>query len=332
MKALVYVSPNTLEYREEVEPVPRDDEALVRVAGCGICGSDMHAYRGHDDRRPAPLILGHEVSGQVVGGSRDGQRVVINPLVTCGLCDNCLSGRSNICSERQIISMQPRQGAFAEWLSIPEHNLIEIPADMSYLHAALAEPMATAMHGVLRAENASSLPLSEAKVLVLGGGAIGISVALILSSHGCRNIRLGETNSLRRQTVAGTGVCEVYDPIQDAVPEANNWDIVIDAVGGAATRQAASDAVKPGGVIVHIGLMDSQAGLDIRKITLQEVSFIGCYTYTMVEFRMTVKAIYSGALGRLDWVEERPLNDGARAFSDLLEGNTSAAKIVLVPK
>ena len=115
------------------------------------------------------------------------------------------------------------------------------------------------------------------------------------------------------------------------MPEANNWDIVIDAVGGAATRQAVSDAVKPGGVIVHIGLMDSQAGLDIRKITLQEVSFIGCYTYTMVDFRLTVKAIYSGVLGSLDWVEERSLRDGAQAFNDLLNGNTSAAKIVLVP-
>ena len=173
--------------------------------------------------------------------------------------------------------------------------------------------------------------MADSRVLVLGGGAIGISVALILYSHGCRNIRLGETNQLRRQTVERTGACEVYDPLNDPAPEADCWDVVIDAVGGAATREAASKAVKPGGVVVHIGLMDNNGGLDVRKFTLQEVTFIGCYTYTMVDVRATVNALYSGALGSLDWIEQRPLSEGAAAFSDLAAGNTPAAKIVLIP-
>ncbi len=166
---------------------------------------------------------------------------------------------------------------------------------------------------------------------MLGGGAIGIAVSLILYSHGCRNIRLGETNALRRQTVLATQVCDVYDPINDPAPEADSWDIVIDAVGGAPTRQVGSQAVKPGGTIVHIGLMDNEGGLDIRKLTLQEVTFIGCYTYTMVDVRATVKALYSGALGPLDWVEQHPLSEGASAFADLSSGQTPAAKIVLTP-
>ncbi|MES9956420.1 MAG: alcohol dehydrogenase catalytic domain-containing protein [Sedimenticola sp.] len=331
MKALVYTAPECLEYREEPDPVPGDEEVLIRVEACGICGSDMHAYFGHDERRLAPLILGHEVSGEVVTGERKGQRVVVNPLVTCGHCDDCLGGRSNLCRDRQIISMQPRQGAFSELLRMPERNLISIPDDMSYLHAALTEPVATGMHAVVEAERVSKRPLAEARVLVLGGGAIGIAVALILNSHGCRNIRLGETNELRRKTVESTQVCEVYDPINDPAPEDDGWDIVIDAVGGAVTRQAASRAVKPGGAIVHIGLMDNEGGLDIRKLTLQEVSFIGCYTYTMVDVRATVKALHSGALGPLDWVEQRPLSEGATAFADLSRGQTPAAKIVLTP-
>lgn len=331
MKALVYVAPQRLEYRDEPDPVPGEGELLVRVQASGICGSDMHAYFGHDERRPAPLILGHEISGEIVSGERSGQRVVVNPLVTCGDCDDCLGGRSNLCRRRQIISMQPRQGAFAELLKIPERNLIAIPDDMSYLHGALTEPMATGMHAVVEAERASHRPLADARVLVLGGGAIGISVASILHSHGCRNIRLGETNELRRQTVRATDVCEVYDPTRDPAPDADGWDVVIDAVGGAATRQAASRAVKPGGAIVHIGLMDNEGGLDIRKLTLQEVAFIGCYTYTMVDFRATVRALYSGALGSLDWVEQRPLSQGASAFADLSRGRTPAAKIVLTP-
>jgi len=331
MKALVYTAPNQMEYRDEPDPVPQAGEVLIRVEASGICGSDMHAYYGHDERRPAPLILGHEVSGEVISGSNKGQRVVVNPLVTCGHCDDCQGGRPNLCRERQIISMQPRQGAFCEFLSMPERNLVAIPDDMSFLHAALTEPVATAMHGVVEAERYARRPLAEARVLVLGGGAIGIAVALILHSHGCRDIRLGETNPLRRQTVRNAGVCEVYDPINDALPEANSWDIVIDAVGGAATRKAASMAVKPGGAIVHIGLMDNDGGLDIRKLTLQEISFIGCYTYTMVDVRATVKALYSGTLGSFEWIEQRPLSEGAHAFSDLSAGRSASAKIVLVP-
>ena len=331
MKALVYTAPQQLEYRDEPDPIPQPGEVLIRVEASGICGSDMHAYYGHDERRPAPLILGHEVSGEVVSGERQGQRVVVNPLVTCGHCDDCLDGRPNLCGQRQIISMQPRQGAFCEFISMPERNLVVLPDDMSYAHAALTEPVATAMHGVLAGERAARRPLAECRVLVLGGGAIGIAVALILYSHGCRDIRLGETNPLRRRTVQSAGVCEVYDPINDAPPAANGWDIVIDAVGGAVTRQAASAAVRPGGTIVHIGLMDNDGGLDVRKLTLQEVTFIGCYTYTMVDVRATVKALHSGALGSLDWIEQRPMSAGAQAFSDLSGGHSASAKIVLIP-
>ena len=118
-------------------PVPEVGEALIQVEASGICGSDMHAYHGHDERRVAPLILGHEISGKVVSGEKQGQRVVVNPLVTCGQCHFCASGVSNLCRERQIISMQPRQGAFSELLRIPERNLVSIPDDMSYLHAAI---------------------------------------------------------------------------------------------------------------------------------------------------------------------------------------------------
>jgi L-iditol 2-dehydrogenase len=331
MKALVYTGTSQLEYRSEPDPIPESGEALIRVQASGICGSDMHAYFGHDDRRIAPLILGHEVSGEVISGSQPGSRVVVNPLVTCGTCSYCLSERENLCQQRQIISMQPRQGAFSELLRMPERNLVTIPDDMSYLDAALTEPVATAWHAVMRAQEAATCSLDEAKILVLGGGAIGISTALILGSFGCTNIVLGETNALRRETVKKTQVCELYDPINDKGPEDNSFDIVLDAVGGRATREAASKAVKPGGAIVHIGLMDSNDGLDIRKFTLQEITFSGCYTYTMKDFRDTVDALYAGKLGDLNWIEQRPLSEGSNAFLDLSQGKTAAAKIILIP-
>ena len=105
MKALVYDGVETLTFRDVPDPVVADNEHLIRVEAVGICGSDMHAYLGHDARRPAPLILGHEAAGIIVGGPKDGMRVTVNPLVTCGTCAACTSGRENLCPTRQIISM-----------------------------------------------------------------------------------------------------------------------------------------------------------------------------------------------------------------------------------
>ncbi len=107
--------------------------------------------------------------------------------------------------------------------------------------------------------------------------------------------------------------------------------MVIDAVGGKTTRQAAIAAVRPGGVVIHIGLLDNEGGIDVRRMTLREITFIGTYTYTPVDLRATLAKLAGGALGALDWIEQRPLADGARAFSDLLRGRCAAPKIILRP-
>ena len=330
MKALVYTGPKQVEYRDEPEPARKQDDVLVKVDAVGICGSDMHAFLGHDERRIAPLILGHEASGVVVDGAMKGTSVVINPLVTCGECMACQSGRSNLCAKREIISMAPRQGAFAEFIAIPERNLIPVPEGMDMTKAALAEPIATGWHSVTKAAKAADRPLAESRALVFGGGAVGLSAALSLHAMGCRDILLAETNPMRRATAEKSGVCKPFDPTNGGLAE-NSVDVVIDCVGAKPTRRAATAAIRPGGVIVHVGLSDGTDGMDIRKITLQEVTFIGTYTYTAQDFHATVAAMHSGALGHLDWFEERSLSDGAGAFADLLEGRTASAKIVLRP-
>ena len=331
MKALVYTAPREIVYREERDPTPAQGEVLVRVDAVGICGSDMHAYLGHDERRVAPLILGHEAAGVVAGGKNNDRAVVINPLVTCGRCDACLSGRSNICATREIISMAPRQGAFAQFLSIPERNLIFVPQGMEMSKAALAEPIATGWHAVSVAGGLAHRPLAESKALVFGGGAVGLSAALSLFAQGCRNILLAETNELRRETVAQSEICTPFDPVNNNLAGESTIDVVIDCVGGKQTRTGAIAAIRPGGVIVHVGLMDGTDGMDVRKLTLLEVTFTGTYTYTMQDFHAVVAAMHSGALGNLDWFEERSLSDGAAAFADLLEGRCASAKIVLKP-
>ena len=160
MKALVYTANEEMTYRDEPEPTAQAGDSLVEIEAVGICGSDMHAYLGHDERRVPPLILGHEAVGTVIEGPASGQRVVLNPLITCGVCDHCLDGRQNLCAERDLIGMY-RAGAFAEKIAIPERNLISVPDGMAGAHAALTEPGATGLHAVLLAERASHRPLSD---------------------------------------------------------------------------------------------------------------------------------------------------------------------------
>jgi threonine dehydrogenase-like Zn-dependent dehydrogenase len=330
MKALVYTGPNSLVFRDEPEPVAEAGEVIVRVEAVGICGSDMHAYHGHDSRRPAPLILGHEAAGRIVGGRRDGERVTINPLVVDPACPFAVEGRWHLSPTRQIISMPPRPGAFAEYIRIPEGNTVPIPDSMPVAHAALAEPVAVAWHAVRIGVERLHQPLAACRVAVLGGGAIGLAAAIVARRFGARDTTLGEPNALRRKLIAATEGFAVHAPGDSGAPADSSVDLVIDAVGAAATRAAACAMVRPGGVIVHAGLLPGHDGLDIRKITLQEITLTGTYCYTPTDFRQTVAALASGALGELRWFAERPLAEGARAFRDIDEGKAEAPKLMLI--
>lgn len=330
MKAIVYTATNQVVHRDEPDPIPAAGEVLVKVAASGICGSDMHAYHGKDARRVPPLILGHEVAGTIVSGPRAGIPVVINPLMTCGRCGRCDQGYSHLCAERELIGMR-RAGALAEYVTIAESNLIELPAGMSLVEAALTEPTATALHALNLARLHSSRPLAELKTLVIGGGAVGLLTALLLKMYGCRDLVVAETHADRRHSVAVHVGCQVHDPLNDPALAADTFALVIDAVGGGVTRKTAMAAIKPGGILVHIGLMDAAGELDIRKLTLFEITVLGVYCYTPADVRAAAQAIEQGKLGDLSWVETRPLAEGAQAFRDLDEGRTAAAKIVLIP-
>lgn len=323
MKALVYDGVETLGFRDVPDAVAPAGEHLIRVEAVGICGSDMHAYLGHDARRPAPLILGHEAAGVVVGGAMDGRRVTVNPLVNCGTCPACTAQRENLCPKRQIISMQPREGAFAQYITMPERNLVTVPDATGLEKAALAEPLAVSWHAVRLALEALH-PSAERRALVIGGGAIGLAASLALRAMGVADVTIVEPNEARRAYLSGLG--------EQAVAQAEGqFPVVIDAVGYAATRATASALAQAGGVIAHVGLGEDTGGLDIRRMTLQEITFIGTYTYTAQDFRDTAAAIFNGRLGALDWCQHRPLSEGADAFAALRKGAVAEPKIILNP-
>jgi 2-desacetyl-2-hydroxyethyl bacteriochlorophyllide A dehydrogenase len=333
MKALVYTQPGELQLQDRPRPELAPGEVVLKIDAVGICGSDMHAWHGHDPRRKPGLVLGHEFVGTIAESAAArfdaGTRYTGNPLITCGVCDYCVQGRNNLCSDRTMVGMT-RPGAYAEFMSIPAASLVAIPQDMSDVAASLTEPAATAWHAVNLSLRALGRPIHECAVLVIGGGAIGMLAALLLKHLGVTRLTLSEPNRLRRTAVTRHVGCDTLDPVA-AAPAENSFDYIFDAVGAKVTRQQALASVKPGGVVMHVGLQDWASEIDMRKLTLAEITLLGTYTYTTADLRATVAALHSDAFGDLKWVERRALSDGPRAFEDLDAGRSAAAKILLIP-
>mgnify|MGYP001200331355 CR=1 FL=1 len=333
MHALVYTGTQELIYREEKNPKIINGESIVKVLASGICGSDMHAYHGKDNRRIPPLILGHEISGTIDKGKFAGKKVILNPLITCSECDYCTNGKEHLCSKRIILGMNKpieRQGGFAEYVSIPDQNIYELPKMLNIKEAPIAEPTAVALHAVELGEKVLLKTFKECKVLVIGGGAIGLLCGLILSKvKHCKEITIVDPNEKRLKE------CSKYLDADPVKPNSKNimsdyFDIVFDTVGMEITRQQAIKVIKPGGVIMHIGLTQPSGSFDFRKATLQEVTFIGTYCYTNKDFEKTLSILADKKIGSLNWIEYRKLKDGSSAFKQIHDGSCSAPKIILL--
>jgi len=336
MKALVYKEPFKMEIEDLPVPTLSSGEVLLKIEAAGICGSDMHAWRGHDPRRQPGLILGHEFVGRIVHSELKGFDVGVlftgNPLITCGVCEYCIQGRDNLCSNRGMVGMT-RAGAFAEYMSIPAKSLIKIPQEMSIAAAAITEPASVAWHAIRLIINSLVRPLHECSVLIIGGGTIGTFASILLDHVGVKELTLIETNSLRLNILERDVSFRVPFKSIDSNSEAIKpmFDVVIDTVGSRATRTQSFIAVKPGGVIMHIGLQDWSSEIDMRKLTLDEVTLLGAYTYTTFDMQATVDALSRGVFGELSWVKTKSLAEGQEAFLALNEGRCSALKVILIP-
>jgi alcohol dehydrogenase len=194
----------------------------------------------------------------------------------------------------------------------------------------VTEPAATALHAINLSMKVLVRPVQECRVLIIGGGAIGMLSALLLGHYGCDDLTVAEVNPLRRAQLEQHARVKTCNP-KDSSPPEDSFDYVIDAVGSKITRNTALAAVRAGGVVMHIGLQDWASEIDMRRLTLAEITLLGTYTYTTADLRATVAAIHRGAFGDLSWVDVRPLADGAQAFKDLDQGKAASAKVILTP-
>jgi threonine dehydrogenase-like Zn-dependent dehydrogenase len=334
MQALVYTGTNKIDFREEKDPIAKPGETLVKVKASGICGSDMHAFHGNDERRIPPLILGHEVSGTSLDGKFKNKDVVINPLISCEKCDYCKNEREHLCPKRTMIGMSTpikREGGLAELVSVPEKNIFEVPKKLSIKEAALAEPAAVALHAVLLAEQNLKKPMSECKILIQGAGAIGLLCGLVLNKEKkSTNIIMSDPNKKRLEECAKYLNANFVSPNDKSIKE-NSFDLILESVGLEITRHQAIKSIAPGGTILHIGLTQPSGTFDFKKLTIQEITLVGTYCYTNKDFQKTLEILTEKKLGDLGWIEYRDLKKGSEAFNEIHSGTCVAPKIILIP-
>jgi 2-desacetyl-2-hydroxyethyl bacteriochlorophyllide A dehydrogenase len=280
MLAAFCTQPGRLELREIPRPEPAPGHVVVEVHNCGICGSDLHYYHGH--LPPSAVCPGHEISGEVaaVGTGVDdftpGDRVAIEPVITCRRCPGCRAGDYQLCRDFKILGTHAG-GGFAEYVGMPAYALFKLPADLDWATAALTEPLAVGVHGV----RLGNVRLGD-RVLVLGAGTIGLLAALAARAAGAAEVLITARHPHQRQAAERIGArpfAEGGDELQ-AYAFDHAVDVTIETVGGEAdTLNEALYCTRPGGSVVVLGVFTGQPRINALVALLKEIRLIGSIMY-----------------------------------------------------
>jgi threonine dehydrogenase-like Zn-dependent dehydrogenase len=317
VRALVFTAPGTVELLDVPEPDPAPGEVLVQVRAAGICGSELHGAR-HPGFRTPPLIMGHEFAGLTAGG----EAVVINPILSCGHCGLCRRGLRHICREREIIGVH-RAGGFAERVAVPASAVRPVPPGLPWETAALIEPAANAVHAWNRAVGALGTDAAAgAQVAVIGCGAIGLLCVAVALSSGAQRVAVSDLAPARLAAALRLGAGTGGPGLE------GEYDVVIDAVGSAATRAASVAHQRPGGTAIWLGLADSDAGFDASALVRSEKRVLGSFAYSDEEFTQATALIREWDLA---WAAGYPLAEGAGIFTELMNGGLDPVKALLWP-
>lgn len=330
MRAAAWNTEGRLERVDKPTPAPSDGEVLVRPQVIGICGSDLHFYRGEFPPFPGQ-VPGHEIAGVVESGGdlSPGTLVAIEPTLPCGRCPACRRGQTPTCQRLRLMGISS-PGGMQELLTVPVANVHVLPRDVDCDIGALAEPLAVCVRALNRAE----IPVG-ARVLVLGSGTIGLLATLLaaaLASEVAVTARYPHQGELARSF----GASHVFTPDSVELLEwsrRNPVDVVIETVGGAApTLMEAVSAVRPGGTVLALGVFTHDVLVPARKLVNQEVRLIGSVVYGHAghqsEFGAAVKLLdrYADRLAALKSATY-PLERANEAFEHALDKSRLAVKV-----
>jgi threonine dehydrogenase-like Zn-dependent dehydrogenase len=337
MKALVYTAPHTLEPQTHADPSPKPHEVVVRVRAAGVCGSDLLGYLGKSKKRIPPLILGHEIGGEVaalgagISDLRIGQRVAIMPLMTCGSCVHCRKGRNSVCEKRVLLGMNVA-GGFAEYTVAPRSCMYPVPEKLDFLSASMIECVATPMNLF---ENHVRGPISSAAVF--GAGTQGILALQMAKVRGATRVFSVDVHDARLAVSARLGAQPVHakkvDPVA-AILEATGGqgvDVVVDAAGYSSVRQQGLRVTARGGVLAFVGLSDPSTEIDVMDLINREIEIHGIYGYAPADFQKALDLVVGGRVDVTSWVREFPLDQGQRILEQLVTQPGDLVKASLVP-
>ena len=328
MRAVEITSNHSVNVIETAVPTLGDDEILVRPTACGICGTDLHILRHGFPGTNYPVIPGHEFAGHVVAvgpaakGLKEGDFVAVDPNVVCGHCRWCLAGRPNLCPHLSPIGVG-RPGAAAEFVAVPARNAVRVRESLGGGVAALIEPLACVIHAV-----ASSHGVKGKSVLVLGGGTMGLLIAIVSQMSGAGGVTLADPAPAKHEVARQAGITNVVDPTSLG---AECFDVVFEAAGVRVALEQAVSLVEKTGVLVQVGVHDEDAivGFNPFKIYEREIRIVGSNSCAdkfpaAVEMMADIHDRAAVLLG-----EPFPVWDFAQAVDSMVKGHAVKTQLSL---
>ncbi len=343
MRALVLEDTKNLHVRDVPVPEVGPDDVLIQVKACGICGSDVHGYDGSTGRRIPPLIMGHEASGIIssVGSSvrsfKVGDRVTFDSTVSCGHCRFCATGDINLCDNRQVVGVSCsdycRNGAFAEFVAVPQHIVYSLPASFAYEKAALIEAVSIAVHA---AKITHIQPGSS--VVVIGAGMIGLLVIQAFRVFGCTKVLAVDLDEFKLQMARDMGADQTFlatDPdLLDKLKTATGGqgpDIAAEVVGAQKSIATAINGVRRGGTVTLIGNLAPNVEIPLQIVVTRQLSLLGSCA-SAGEYEECIALMESGAINVDPLISAlAPLSEGADWFNRLYGREPGLMKVILQP-
>jgi len=342
MKALLLSKYKHLEVTDLPVPRAEPDEVLVRVAACGICGSDVHGYDGSSGRRIPPIVMGHEAAGRIaaigsrVTGFAEGDRVTFDSTISCGACGYCRRGEINLCDNRQVLGVScgdyRRSGAFAEFVAVPSRIVYRLPDNLSFEEAAMLEAVSVAIHAV------SLAPVSaNSTALVVGAGMIGLLIVQVLRAAGCSRILVTDIDSSRLKLAQDLGAHAVLNAKLGVARQAGKLtggagvDAAMEAVGHTDSVNASIESVRKGGTVVLVGNIAPEVMLPLQKVVTRQIRLQGSCA-SAGEYPRAMELLASGAIQVKNLITAiAPLAEGPLWFERLHTREPNLMKVILRP-
>ncbi len=343
MKALVLTEYNHFVCREVPDPPVGAGDVLVEVKACGICGSDVHGMDGSSGRRIPPIIMGHEAAGLIVRigdgvtGWQAGDRVTFDSTIYCGRCHFCRRGAINLCDHRRVLGVSCEEfrqdGAFAQYVAVPQHIVYRLPEALSFEHAATVEPVSIALHAVGR------LPVSfNDTAVVVGSGMIGLLAVQGLRAAGCGRIIAVDIDRHRLEPARRLGADETLCPEEtDVAAEVIRRtgglgaDLALEAVGIPATVSTAIASVRKGGCVALVGNLTPKVELPLQTVVTREITLYGSCA-SRGEWPACIEMISRGTIDVEALISQvAPLQDGPEWFQRLHRAEPGLMKVLLRP-